>query len=228
MTAAGVLLEAAGPRWVRVTWRGTVPEQHSLIALDPDRCPDDAPVAQRLPLGERPAGWLVDVRCCGPGDAVLGIDVSPDVAVPDPPVWFAEVHHGSSGVAAATLLAFAGGGVRAGALLRPHQVALRGLAMGDHVAAVRWQLRSGLVDSVLVRPGWRGRGLGRLVVTAADGLRALRDWAPLVSDGRLTDAGAAWLATSPPYWRPRLARRSAHLPPEPAPGVLTGVARLLR
>ena len=226
MTA--VLPRSTGPRWVRVTWRSTVPEQHSLIAVDPDRCPDDAPVALRAPDGARPAGWLVDVRCCGRDDAVLRIDVSPAVAVPGLPIWFAEVHLASSGVPAATLLAFTGGGVSAGRLLRPHEVALRRLAMADHLAAVRWQLRSGLVESVFVREGWRGRGLGRLVVTAADGLRALRDWAPLISDGRLTDAGAAWLAGSPRYWQPRLARRSAHLSPEAGPGALTGVARLLR
>jgi hypothetical protein len=228
VTAARVLQRSTGPRWVRVTWRSTVPEQHSLIAVDPDRSPDDAPVALRQPDGERPAGWLVDVRCCGRDDAVLRIDVAPGVAVPGPPIWFAEVHHGSSGVPAATLLAFTGGGVPAGRLLRPHEVARRGLAMTDHLAAVRWQLRSGLVESVIVRAGWRGRGLGRLVVTAAEGLRALRDWAPLVSDGRLTDAGAAWLAGSPPYWQPRLAPRCACLPPEPEPGRPTGVARLLR
>ena len=34
VTAVGVLLESAGPRWVRVTWRSTVPEEHSLIAVD--------------------------------------------------------------------------------------------------------------------------------------------------------------------------------------------------
>jgi hypothetical protein len=71
--------------------------------------------------------------------------------------------------------------------------------------------------------------MGSLLVTAAEALRVLRGWAPLRSDGRLTDAGAAWLAAAPPAWRPRLADRVEALPDQDAEDDgPTGVARLLR
>jgi hypothetical protein len=59
-------------------------------------------------------------------------------------------------------------------------------------------------------------------------VRVLRGWAPLRSDGRLTDAGAGWLAAAPASWRSRLADRVEALPDDDADDGPTGVARLLR
>ena len=92
---------------------------------------------------------------------------------------------------------------------------------------MRWWVRSGLVETVRVAERARGRGIGRALVTAAEGLRLVRGWAPLHADGRLTDAAAAWLATAPPWWAPRLARRTHCLPPEPEEETSAGVTRLL-
>ena len=98
--------------------------------------------------------------------------------------------------------------------------------MSDRVAEIRWWTRSGVVETVTVEPAFRRQGIGRVLVTVAEGLRTVRGWAPLTTDGRLTDSGAEWLAEAPACWRPRLTERTAHLPPgDQGP---TGVTRLLR
>jgi len=156
------------------------------------------------------------------------IDVSPSVAEPAPPLWFAEIAHATSGLPSLSLAAFAGNAYPEGSLVGPHDVARRGLRMSDRVGEIRWWTRSGVVETVAVEPVFRRQGIGRVLVTAAEGLRLLRGWAPLTTDGRLTDSGAAWLDGAPVYWQPRLAARSAHLPSDDEPEGPTGVARLLR
>ncbi|PWW21723.1 hypothetical protein JD79_00859 [Geodermatophilus normandii] len=159
---------------------------------------------------------------------MVRIDVAEELSDTCPRMWFAEVTHATSAVPAASLLAFRGTAFRPGAVVRPHEVAAAGVRMTDRIAEVRWWIRSGLVDTVTVEPVYRGRGVARTLVTAAEGLRFLRGWAPLRSDGRLTDAGAAWLESAPAAWQPRLAARSEVLPDADAEEELTGVARLLR
>lgn len=215
--------------WARIARRCADPVEHSLVAVNSDRFPDGTPV-DLAALGahdRRPAGWLVDLRYRAADGAVVRVDVAPAVAEPGVPLWFAVVHHACDPVPAASLLAFAGEHCRPGALVHPQDVTAHGARLQDHVGEIRWQLRSGLVESVVVERDWRRRGIGRLLTTAAEALRMLRGWPPLVADGRLTDDAAAWLATSPAYWRPRLAPRTHRLPPEADPLTVTGVARLL-
>jgi hypothetical protein len=205
-------------------------DEHSLVLVNSDRFPAGTPVdySDRDARGRRPAGWLVDVRYRACDGRILRIDVSDAVAAPAPPLWFAEIAHATSGVPSASLVAFAGGGHPPGALVGPPDVARRGLRMSDRVGEIRWWIRSGVVDTVTVEPAFRRQGIGRVLTMAAEGLRLVRGWAPLTTDGRLTDSGAAWLAGAPSYWRPRLTERSAHLPPGDEPEGPTGVARLLR
>jgi GNAT superfamily N-acetyltransferase len=206
------------------------PAEHSLVLVNSDRFPDGTPVdlAAVDARGRRPAGWLVDVRYRACDGTVLRAEVSGAVAVPVAPLWFAEIAHATSGVPSSSLLAFAGAAYPAGTLVGPHEVARRGLRMGDRVAELRWWTRSGVVENVQVEPVFRRQGIGRVLVTVAEGLAAVRGWAPLTGDGRLTDAGARWLAGAPVYWRPRLAERTARLSDDDEPDGLTGVARLLR
>ena len=216
--------------WARLLRRGPGPTEYSVVAVNSDRFPDGTPVDMTAvdARGRRPAGWLVDVRHRATDGRVTRIEVTGELADRCPPMWFAEVTHASSAVPAVSLLAFRGTAFRPGAVVRPHEVAAAGVRITDRIAEVRWWIRSGLVDTVTVEPVYRGRGVARTLVTAAEGLRFLRGWAPLRSDGRLTDAGARWLETAPPAWRPRLAERTEVLPDADAEEELTGVARLLR
>ncbi|MGY1698596.1 hypothetical protein [Geodermatophilus sp. SYSU D00766] len=216
--------------WARLLRRGPGPVEYSLVAVNSDRFPDGTPVDMTAvdARGRRPAGWQVDVRHRAADGRVVRIDVAEEISDRCPPMWFAEVHHASSPVPCTSLLAFRGTAFRPGALVGLHEVAAAGVAPTDRIAEVRWWTRSGLVDDVTVEPVYRRRGVAQTLLTAAEGLRFLRGWAPLRSDGRLTDAGADWLEQAPPAWRPRLAERSEVLPDADAEEELTGVARLLR
>jgi GNAT superfamily N-acetyltransferase len=216
--------------WARLAERGPSSVEHSLVAVNSERFPDGTPVdlTALQSRGRRPAGWLVDVRYRVTDGSVVRIELADSLAELCPPLWFAEVAHATSGIPSTSLLAFRGTAFRPGTLVGPHQVAARGVQMGDRVAEVRWWTRSGVVDTVTVDPEVRRRGVGRTLVTVAEALRVLRGWAPLRSDGRLTDAGAAWLAAAPSAWAPRLARRTETLPDADGAGGPTGVARLLR
>ncbi|NEK59125.1 hypothetical protein GCU56_14760 [Geodermatophilus sabuli] len=216
--------------WARLAERGPASAEHSLVAVASERFPDGTPVdlTALQSRGRRPAGWLVDLRYRTSDGAVVDIEVAGALAELCPPLWFAEVPHATSGVPAASLLAFRGSAFRPGSLVSPHQVATRGLQMTDRVGELRWWTRSGVVDTVTVAPEVRRRGVGRVLVTVAEALRVLRGWAPLRSDGRLTDAGAAWLATAPAHWSRRLAERTERLPDQDEAAAVPGGAGPLR
>ncbi|RBY80483.1 hypothetical protein [Blastococcus sp. TF02A-26] len=220
----------AGVWWARIADGGPGSREHALVAVGSGRFADGTPVdlTAMEAGGRRPQGWLAAVRYRVADGTVLGIDAADALAGRCPPVWFAELHHATSPIPASSLLAFSGGPFRAGTVVTPREVAAAGMRMADRVGEVRWYTRSGIVDDVAVAPALRRRGMATLLVTAAESLRVLRGWAPLRSDGRLTDAGAAWLAAAPPAWRPRLAERVEVLPDADAADAPTGVARLLR
>lgn len=203
--------------------------EHSLVLVNSDRFPHGTPVdlAALDARGKRPAGWLVDVRYRACDGTVLRAEVSRASTGPGGPLWFAEIAHATSEVPSSSLLAFAGAAYPPGTLVGPHEVARRGLRMNDRVGELRWWTRSGVVDTVQVEPAFRRHGIGRVLVVVAEGLCAVRGWAPLTGDGRVTDSGADWLAGAPAYWRPRLAERTTRLPDDERDG-LSGVARLLQ
>jgi GNAT superfamily N-acetyltransferase len=217
--------------WARMADGGPASQEHSLVAVNSERFADGTPVDMTAieSRGRRPAGWLVDVRYRATDGTVLRIDTARALAELCPPLWFAELHHATSNIPASSLLAFTGTAFRPGAVVTPREVAAAGVRMADRIGELRWYNRSGIVDAVTVAPAQRRRGVGTVLVTAAEALRVLRGWAPLRSDGRLTDAGAAWLAAAPPAWRPRLAARTEALPdPDEADDGPAGVTRLLR
>jgi GNAT superfamily N-acetyltransferase len=221
----------SGVWWARIADRGPGSREHALVAVGSGRfAAGPPPAAPSCPRGcRRPAGWLVEVGYRAVDGAVVRLVPSEDLSDRCPTLWFAELHHATSPIAASSLLAFTGGPFRPGAVVTPREVAAAGLRMVDRVGEVRWYNRSGIVDDVTVDPDLRRCGMGSLLVTAAEALAVLRGWAPLRSDGRLTDAGAAWLEAAPPAWRPRLADRSEALPdPEAADDDPVGVTRLLR
>jgi hypothetical protein len=221
---------ATGVWWARIADAGPGSREHALVAVGSDRFADGTPVdlTAMEAGGRRPAGWLTAVRYRVSDGTVVGLDTAEALAGGCPPLWFAELHHATSPIPASSLLAFTGGPFRPGSVVTPREVAAGGLRMADRVGEIRWYTRSGIVDDVTVVPGLRRRGMGSLLVTAAESLRVLRGWAPLRSDGRLTDAGADWLAAAPPAWRPRLAARTEVLPDPDVPVGTSGVERLLR
>lgn len=223
-------LTPASVWWARISDGGPGSAVHSLVAVNSERFPDGTPVDMSAIRsgGRRPAGWLVDLRFRATSGAVLRIDVSEQLRGLCPPLWFAELHHATSPIPASSLMGFRGGPFEPGTVVGPREVAAAGLRMADRVGEVRWYNRSGIVDAVTVAPSIRRRGVASLLVCAAEALRVLRGWAPLRSDGRLTDAGAAWLAQAPAAWRSRLADRAEVLSDEDVADDLTGVARLLR
>lgn len=217
--------------WARMADDGPASREHSLVAVNSERFADGTPVDMTAIecRGRRPSGWLVDVRYRAADGTVLRIGTAESLSELCPPLWFAEVHHATSSIPATSLMAFTGPAFRPGVVVTPREVAAAGVRMADRIGEVRWYTRSGIVDTVTVDAGLRRRGIGSVLVTAAEALRVLRGWAPLRSDGRLTDAGAAWLDAAPPAWRPRLADRVEVLPDGDAQDAgPTGVARLLR
>lgn len=164
--------------WARITRRGTDPVEHSLVAVHSGRFPAGTPVDLSAldARGRRPAGWLADVRYRTTDGAVVRIDVADTVADLRMPLWFTETHHAGARIPAVTLAVHTGGGVAAGALLPPQG------RRGTRLGSVRWQLRSGLVDTVDVEPAFRGRGTDRLLSAAATTLAMRRGWPALTGD----------------------------------------------
>jgi GNAT superfamily N-acetyltransferase len=178
--------EPTGVWWARITRRGTAPVEHSLVAVCSDRFPAGTPVdlSALNARGRRPAGWLVDLRYRAADGAVVRIDVADTVADPGLPVWFTETHHSGAAIPAVTLAAGTGGSIAPGSLVTPQHA-----AAGRPLGSLRWQLRSGLVDSLTVHPDAEGRRIGRLLVVAAGALATLRGWPALTGD--LTEHAAA-------------------------------------
>jgi hypothetical protein len=167
--------------WARITRRFAGPGEHSLVAVRSGRFPAGTPVDLSAldARGRRPTGWLADLRYRARDGAVVRVDVAPDVAPRLPGgLWFTESHHAGAAIPAVTLTAHLGGGAPAGALLSPRS------DPGTVLGSIRWQLRSGLVEAVDVRPGFRDRGTDRVLTTVAAVLATLRGWPPL--DGDLT------------------------------------------
>lgn len=185
MTAAPALLLPVAPPepsggiwWARITRRFAGPAEHSLVSVRSNRFPAGTPVdlAALDARGRRPTGWLVDLRYRACDGAVVRVDVAPELADLPRTLWFTEHHHAGAAIPAVTLTARAGGGAPAGALLPPR--ADDGTVLGS----VRWQLRSGLVEDVDVRPGFRGGGTDRALTAVAAALTTLRGWPALGGD----------------------------------------------
>jgi hypothetical protein len=172
---------SGGVWWARITRRSADPAEHSLVAVRSDRFAAGTPVdlSALAARGRRPTGWLVDLRYRARDGVVVRVDVAPELADLPRGIWFSETHHGGAPIPAVTLTAHTGGTAPAGALLAPRSD--RGTVLGS----VRWQVRSGLVEDVDVRPGFRGRGIDRVLTAVAGVLAVFRGWPAL--DGDLTE-----------------------------------------
>jgi len=179
---------AAAPRpagsvwWARITRRGVAPVEHSLVAVGSGRFPGGTAVdlSALNARGRRPTGWLVDVRYRATDGAVVRIDVAAEPAPAGPAPWFTESHHAGDPIPAVTLAAHAGGGVPEGTLVAPRE-------QGTVLGAIRWQLRSGLVEAITVPSGLPTPGIERMLPAVADVLAVLRGWPRPHGDLRITE-----------------------------------------
>jgi hypothetical protein len=169
--AAPALVPAPRPAgsvwWARITRRSLAPVEHSLVAVSSARFAAGTPVDLSAldARGRRPTGWLVDLRYRTADGAVVGIDIAGATL----PLWFTEMHHGGAPIPAVTLAAHTGGDVPAGALVPPRD-------RGTRHGALRWQVRSGLVESMTVPPESPPCPIDAVLPVVADVLATLRGW----------------------------------------------------
>lgn len=132
-----------------------------------------------------------------------------------PPLWFVEVPERDAVPAAASLVAFTGHGVAAGALVTGTELAAAGVTSGDQVGALRWYPGSGEVDQVYVQPAWRRQRVASTLVAVSATLHEARGLARFWGDGRRTEMGEALRNSS--AWSHRAADRT-HVAPPMTPG----------
>ena len=175
--------------WARLAHRDDGPAEHSLVAVGSGRFRHGAAVDLTAvnPRGRRPTGWLVDVRYRAADARIVRLEVSPGVARPGLPLWFAEIAHATSDVPSASLVAFADDTFPPGTLVTPSEVIASGLTMADNVGELRWWTRSGLVEALAVAHDLHGRGIDRVLAGLAGGIAMLRNWPRLVRS--ITPAG---------------------------------------
>jgi hypothetical protein len=177
-------LSTAPVWWARLAHRDADPVEHSLVAVGSGRFRHGSAVDLTAvdPRGNRPTGWLLDVRYRAADGQIVRLTASPGLADPGRPLWFAEVAHATSPIPSASLAAFSGDAFPPGTLVTPREVCTRGLTMEDNVGEVRWWTRSGLIEDLTVAPDLAGRGLERLLVGLAGGIAMLRNWPALVHE----------------------------------------------
>ena len=150
--------------WARITRRGVAPVEHSLVAVRSARFPAGAAVdlSALNARGRRPTGWLVDLRYRTVDGVVVRIDVAPGLCAL--PLSFTELHHADSLLPAVTLAAHLGRSV---------------------AGRLRWQPRSGLVETLAVPLA--GRGVEQVLPVVADALATFRGWPALHGDIRISE-----------------------------------------
>ncbi|SDF61890.1 hypothetical protein [Klenkia brasiliensis] len=158
-----------------------------------------------------PAGWLAQAHVRDAGHVPVTVQVSPELAAGSPHLWFVLGPAGDGD--AVDLVAFSTAALADGRVVGAGTLATAGVTWADQVAAVRWSPSTGLVSQVYVSPRARRRRIGTRVVVTADAVRSALGWAPLVSDGRVTDLGDAWLSAQSPAWRARVPAGGERPPP---------------
>ncbi|WP_369255472.1 GNAT family N-acetyltransferase [Geodermatophilus amargosae] len=168
-----------------------------------------------------PAGWHTEAHVAAPGRVPHRVGLSPEVAAGAPLLWLVLLHGGDGDQV--DLVAFSTPHHPGGTVVGQASFEALGVSWSDQVGAVRWSPSTGLVAQVYVAPQHRRKGVARTLLPLVDAVRSAMDWAPLVSDGRMTDLGAALLAARPEHWRARAPRRTADLPPMTPPEDAVGV-----
>ncbi|SCX39825.1 hypothetical protein SAMN03159343_0800 [Klenkia marina] len=191
--------------------RHTVPDGGVvLVGVAGPGFPDGAVVDLPGPPAH-PTGWLAEAHVRDAGHVPVLVRVSPDLAPGSPHLWFTLGPAGAGD--AVDLVAFSTTALADGRVVPAADLADAGVTWADQVAAVRWSPSSGLVSQVYVAPRARRRRVGTRVVITADAVRVALGWAPLVSDGRVTDLGDAWLSAQSEAWRARVPAGGERPPP---------------
>jgi len=190
------------PAWFAVVWSDRHPDGHRLELVDA--------AAQREVDDDAMA-----VATYGAEGEVTGLRLGPRAAPAPLGVWFAGYRETSATPPAVSLMAFAGHGVAAGALVDEAGLAELPVETEDQLAAVRWYPGTGEVDQIYVRPDRRRQRLGNALIGAAATLSYARGWPRLWSDGQRTALGEQFRNASP--WQHRTAELT-HLAPPMTPG----------
>ncbi|MEI4273266.1 hypothetical protein TEK04_16205 [Klenkia sp. LSe6-5] len=158
-----------------------------------------------------PAGWLAEAHVQDAGHVPVRVVVTPELAAGSPHLWFILGPAGTGD--AVDLVAFSTATLDDGRVVGGDHLGAAGVTWADQVAALRWSPSSGLVSQVYVAPRARRRRVGTRIVVTADAVRVALGWAPLVSDGRVTDLGDAWLSAQGEVWRARVPAGGERPPP---------------
>lgn len=142
---------------------------------------------------------------------VTRLDYRPRDGAAVPPLWFLEVPEPDAVPPAATLVAFTGHGVEAGAVVTGPEIAASGVTSDDQVGAVRWFPASGEVDQVYVQPTWRRRRVASTLIAASATLHEARGLSRFWGDGQRTEMGEALRGSSD--WAHRAADQTHVSPP---------------
>jgi GNAT superfamily N-acetyltransferase len=169
----------------------------------------------------RPAGWQGEAYVPAPGRLPSRVLIGPDTVPGAPHLWVVPLQAGDGDQV--DLVAFSTADFADGDVVGRAAFERLGLGWGDQVGAVRWSPSTGLVSQIYVTPRFRRRGVAVKLLNLAGGIRAAMGWAPLRTDGRFTDLGAAWLRGAPEYWQDRIPDRTAQLPPMTPPEEAVGV-----
>ena len=111
-------------------------------------------------------------------------------------IWFVEVRESSAQPPAVNLVAFAGHGQPAGALLDEAAASNLSIGSADQLGALRWWPATGAVDQVYVAPSWRRHGIATIMALTGSGLAIAKGWPRLWADGQRTELGEAFVNAS--------------------------------
>ena len=166
--------------------------------------------------------WQFEAHVAAPGTVPHRVVTAPAAAPGAPHLWCVLLSAGPDEI---DLVGFSTSSFPDGRIVPVSAFAELRIAWSNQVAAVRWSPSTGVVGQLYVAPEHRRKRLAAKLLLMAGGVRVALDWAPLRSDGRLTDLGDAWLRSTPDAWQGRLVERSAHLPPMTPAAEAAGVPR---
>ena len=161
------------------------------LAIMPATAEHGDGVRVELPESEATAALDPQVMCVASysNGQVSKVLVSAGVAPKAPPLWFADLPDPAATPPTATVIAFTGHGIPAGALIDRPALTELGVVGKEQVGALRWYPGTGEIDQIYVAPAWRRHGIATVMLVAAGTLSVARNGSRLWADGQRTALG---------------------------------------